>query len=224
MSCLALCMQQTMFISVWLSMVDFTETESVLWPFPGLTREPVYSPVVFSELNLSSFIGWTVQPHWRKEDFADVLSKLVFTLHRVPGGIPNTSPVHHLGVRTAVCQDVGCARCLEERGGFQFRYVSSLFTPSAAFAVYGPGDPMFNEGKTHARVVCGSCHWPVGGLWLSGRAADPDLDESKLDSRFASYKSALESADVSQTAIMDRRSFRRMELRLLEQARRADRA
>ena len=52
-----------------LNMVEFLETKSPLWLIPVLSRELVYCQTVFSERNLSSFVGWTSQPGWKKEDY-----------------------------------------------------------------------------------------------------------------------------------------------------------
>ena len=207
-----------------LNMVEFIETVSPYWRVPLLRREPIYCPTVFSEINLSSFLGWVSQPDWDPSEFSDVLDRLVFVLHRIPDGYPNTSPLERYGVRTAFCKDVGCTRCSSMQGGYQFRYVSSLFTPSAAFAFFSPDDAGFGEGKAFSKIVCTTQHFPVGGLWTTRLKTMGYLDADSVGERHSRLVAALEAAHVSRTAILDEPSFQAMELRILESDRGQDSA
>ena len=193
-----------------------------MWRIPILQREPEYCHTVFSELNLSSFLGWVSQPGWAQEEYQDVLEKLVFVWHRCPEGAVVTSPVAALGVRTAQCRDVGCTRCASRQGGFQFRYVSKLFTPAAAVSFYSSGDTGFGEGKAHAKAVCSTQHFPVGGLWTARLQAEGYLGADSLGQRYSRYVSALEAANISSANIMAESSFQRVEQRVLEQDGRQD--
>jgi len=109
---------------------------------------------IYSEDNLSLFLAWLEHGTVNEDNKVRVLQHCHLVNHSSafpaePILITLAGARHELPQRP--CAQEACARCQNLRGGYQFRFVSSFWTPVYAICGQNQSHDDFSAGRTRAR-------------------------------------------------------------------------
>ena len=141
----------------------FRVTSSFPFSLPELSEEPVRGQGVLSDINYGSFRAWLNSDRGQAElqlgQDSSIISKVVLIVHQdASEGAFLESHAVRSPYRVAACTAVGCERCTTQKGGFQFPYVSSLWTPLLAFH----NELTIGRTPNACRHICNSLSFPLG--------------------------------------------------------------